>query len=185
VTEEDAVLSIANGIWRKRRLQKFREIRICRSIIDANHPAYHEARTLRLLYNVLAKEPDRFNQALSALSTEKANHLRSEFPRDSFKSSSEWVQAVQEEIKSVRLPAAYRKIPDLVLLERSSLILSEDDLDRELAIDERIDLTIERAIKRLIQTKTMKQLLDRNSIMETMTTSKRTPGQSAPGITKR
>jgi hypothetical protein len=173
-TEEDAVLAIANGIWRKRRVQKFREARICRGKIDSNHPAYDEARTLCILHEILATDPDSFDQALNGLSDEQADHLRSKFPRDSFKSGSAWVQAVQQEIKSVLLPAAedYRRMPAVVLLERSSWILSEDDLDRELAVDERIDLAIERAIKRLIQTKTMKQLVDRNSTMAI--TSKRT-----------
>jgi hypothetical protein len=66
---------------------------------------------------------------------------------------------VQQEIKSVLLPAA--ELPALVRLEASSWIISPEDLDHELAVDERIDLMIERAIKRLIQT--MKQLLDRKS----------------------
>jgi hypothetical protein len=180
-TEEDAVLSIANGIWRKRRLQKFREVQVSRGRLDPRHAAYDEALTLCGVYNILADKPDRFENAITWLSPEKEAHLRNKFPRHKFKSTSEWVQAVQQEIKSVLLPDANGYTdPPLVLLERSSQILSEDDIDNELAVDERIDLMIERAIKRLIQTKTMKQLLERNSTIEFATTSKRTRGHSAP-----
>jgi hypothetical protein len=176
-TEEDAVLSIANGSWRKRRLQKFREARVARRRLDPNHPAYDEAWTLCGIYDLLAIKPDRFHQSITYLSEEKAAHLRNKFPQEKFKSTSEWVQAVQKEIKSILLPAANGYTdPPLVLLERSSRILSEEDVDHELAVDERLDLMIDRAIKRLIQTKIMKQLLDRNSTIEMATTSKRIRG---------
>jgi hypothetical protein len=181
-TEEDAVLSIANGIWRKRRLQKFREAQVSRGRLNPDH-------TLLMMklcvYSILTDKPDRFEDAISRLSPQKEAHLRRNFPRNKFKSTSEWVQAVQQEIKSVLLADAngYND-PPLVLLERSSRILSVDDVENELAVDERLDVMIERAIKRLIQTKTMKQLLERNSTVELAATpkasSKRTRGHSAP-----
>ena len=184
-TEEDAVLSIANGIWRKRRLQKFREAQVSRGRLNPDHPAYDEALILDGVYSILTDKPDRFEDAISRLSPQKEAHLRRNFPRNKFKSTSEWVQAVQQEIKSVLLADAngYND-PPLVLLERSSRILSVDDVENELAVDERLDVMIERAIKRLIQTKTMKQLLERNSTVELAATpkasSKRTRGHSAP-----
>jgi hypothetical protein len=36
-TEEDAVLSIAKAIWRKRRLQKFIEVQIRRNTVNPKH----------------------------------------------------------------------------------------------------------------------------------------------------
>jgi hypothetical protein len=59
------------------------------------------------------------------------------------------------------LPEAERCQPsNRILLNESATILSPDDFKHELAVDERIDATIDRAIKRLIQTKSMKQILD-------------------------
>jgi hypothetical protein len=56
-TEEDAVLSIAKGVWRKRRLQKFlhAEMEMCRS--DREHPLYDEAQAVRTLLNTLETRP--------------------------------------------------------------------------------------------------------------------------------
>jgi hypothetical protein len=48
--------------------------------------------------------------------------------------------------------------PDL-LLERSAKVHTPDVVDHELAVDERIDAMIDRAVKRLVQTKAMKQML--------------------------
>ena len=51
-----------------------------------------------------------------------------------------------------------------VLIGRSAaILLPEEVLKHELAVDERIDVMIDRAIKRSVQTKAMKQMLDRSS----------------------
>src|SRR5262252_6423283 len=57
-TEEDAVLSIAKGVWRKRRLQKFHhaEIEMCR--YNPEHPLYDQARGLRIVLNTMETELD-------------------------------------------------------------------------------------------------------------------------------
>jgi hypothetical protein len=135
---------------------------------------------------MLDLEPDNFDQALEMLRTEAADHLRLKFRRESFESTSAWVQAVKKEIETVLLPAAERFSKDLpppVVLELSSFILSDDDIDRELAIEERNDAMIDRAIKRLMHLQTMKPLLNRDSPMEeTIKVRKNAPAQRAPGI---
>ena len=85
-TEEDAVLSIANGIWRKGRVQKFRDARIRRDKVDPDHPAYDQALILRSLYHILSTDPDSFDQCLNnGLPREAADNLREKFPRKSGK----------------------------------------------------------------------------------------------------
>jgi len=46
-----------------------------------------------------------------------------------------------------------------VLLDRSAKVHTPDVVNHELAVDERIDAMIDRAVKRLVQTKAMKQML--------------------------
>src|SRR5215468_9404743 len=46
-TEHDAVLSIAKGIWRKRRMQRFLRWERERYRLASNHPAYDRAHGLR------------------------------------------------------------------------------------------------------------------------------------------
>src|SRR2546430_16404204 len=45
-TENDAVVTIANGMWRKARLQKFLRSKILECKFDASHPAYDGPGTL-------------------------------------------------------------------------------------------------------------------------------------------
>jgi hypothetical protein len=174
-TEEDAVLSIAKGVWRKRRAQKFleAEIEICR--FDPKHPLYDEAQKLRRLltimetapfFNFVETAPDFFERGLQGLinlfvSGFSADYLRDKCPRQNFESASAWFQALHNEVASVLLPVLglSGEAPPDVLLGRSAKFLTPDVFKHELAVDERIDATIDRAIKRLIQTKAMKQML--------------------------
>ena len=76
--------------------------------------------------------------------------------------TSEWAQAVINEINSVLLPATLgglKEMADVVGLSQSAATLSNDLFKQELALDERLDAIIDRAVKRLIQTKAMKQML--------------------------
>ena len=52
----------------------------------------------------------------------------------------------------------YGEGPD-ELLGQSAKVLTPEVVKNELAVDERIDAMIDRAIKRLVQTKAMKQML--------------------------
>jgi hypothetical protein len=62
------------------------------------------------------------------------------------------------------LPACelYGEGPD-ELLGQSAKVLTPEVVKNELAVDEPIDAMIDRAIKRLVQTKAMKQMLIRTS----------------------
>ena len=158
-TEHDAVLSIAKGIWRKRRMQAFLRNELEKHTCDPSHAAYNEAEMLRVLYHFIemAPEPDTFETCLFGLRTQKANDLRRKFPRKDFQSDSDWVKAVQHEIKSNLLPAA-RPVEDLVG-PSASVLFTDEAIEHDIGVEERIDAMIDRAIKRLVQTKAMKQML--------------------------
>ena len=107
-TEFDAVFSIAKGIWRKRRMQYFLHAKFIDYRIDPDHPAYDEAFALREFARSIEVAPDEFELNLRALRPHIADDLRRKFPQEGFQSTSEWVQAVQNEIKSNLLPAVER-----------------------------------------------------------------------------
>ena len=88
-TEEDAVLSIAKGIWRKRRLQKILEAGI-RSDMTTNpkHPTYDEAFALEIFYDTIEDNPDD-SRAFVGLKDMTADHLRQKFPRQDFQTKLE------------------------------------------------------------------------------------------------
>jgi hypothetical protein len=172
-TEEDAVLDIAKGMWRKRRLQKFihAEIEICRS--DREHPSYDEAEGLRTLLNIIEDAPP------SDLSEEEADSIKQFISRavesntpsyiatmlegwrsgKEFESLSAWLAKLRSYIRFLlRAVEGRGKDPDL-LLHLSAKVHTPDAVNHELAVDERIDAMIDRAVKCLVQAKAMKQML--------------------------
>jgi hypothetical protein len=163
-TEQDAVLSIAKGIWRKRRMQRFlpREMQRCR--LDPDHPAYDVVDALRACSEAIKENPDQFYRyAFNALRAGDADHLLQKFPRQNYKSTLEWGRAIQEEVTSVLLPAAEYGNSTEVLVARDALFFSQEVVKNELAVDERIDAMIDRAVKRLVQAKAMKQIMGTTS----------------------
>ena len=105
-TEEDAVLSLAEAIWRKHRAQRFLEIQLTKNFCNPNHPSYDEYFALSNFAGVLRFQPEvAFEKYASrALKPEMDTFLRQKFPRDEFASKSEWAQAVVSEIETVLLP---------------------------------------------------------------------------------
>jgi hypothetical protein len=160
-TERDAVLSIVRCIWRKRRVQNYLVTQSLSRELDPTYPAYNEAEAVRRLATAIGR-PDTFegyNDLLSRrLSLARINLLKEKFPQKSFGSASEWALAVRNEMTSVWLPALDR--PSNEALAFVSVNSYPPELFKlEIALDDRLDAMIDRAIKRLIQTKAMKQML--------------------------
>jgi hypothetical protein len=180
-TEQDAVLSIAKGIWRKRRMQAFLGNELEQHSCDPNRVAYNEAEMLRTLYIAIETEPDKFETWLRGLPTQKADDLRRKFPRKDFESDSDWVKAVQHEIKSNLLPAA-RPVEDLVG-PSASVLFRDEAIEHDIGVEERIDAMIDKAIKRLVQTKAMKQMLGFSTIENRDQLKSKRPSNGKPNGT--
>jgi hypothetical protein len=165
-TEEDAVLSIAKAIWRKRRVQKFLEVQLAKNILNPSHASYDEELGLNIFMGCLRIRPDvAFKEyAGRCLRDDKVELLKNKFPRSDYKSSQEWANAIINEINSALLP---KSIPEghplarLGLLSLSAAAFTDDFFDQELKLDARLDIMIDRTVKRLIQTKAIKQMLGR------------------------
>ena len=117
--------------------------------------------------------------ASSYLRADKINHLKQKFPRSDYKSTGEWVEAIITGIRTKLVPAAlgprlkpgeqlddyseaFRKIAVEMRLFLC-IIHAREFLDDELNVLERLDGRIARAVKHLVQTKGMKQLLRQTS----------------------
>lgn len=161
-TEEDAVLSIAKAMWRKGRIQKFLRGKAMKCRFDARHPAYDEVDVLRGFSGVLALAPDCLDELLNCpfLSGKRKAHLHEKFPPDEFETTTARAQAIRNEINSEILPSLERyDKPNGVSFMEAASILEQDDFKNEIALEERIDAMIDRAVKRLVQIKAMKQML--------------------------
>ena len=177
-TEEDCVLTIAKGIWRKRRVQKFLEVELMRNSFNPEHPSYDETLGLTNFVIAMKVNPEVAFAAYAKnfLRADMITDLKNNFPRSDFESTSEWAQAVINEINSVLIPQYkinLQPFADIKAVSLSAATFSNDVLKQELALDERLDAIIDRAVKRLIQTKTMKQMLGQTGIV-------RVPGLIGP-----
>ena len=161
-TEKDAVLSIAKAMSHKRRLQTLRNIQLIKNSFDFSHPSFNEESGMNIFLNYLRLRPDdAIKYAGRLLRANKAQHLKTKFPLSNCRSSREWADAVMNEIKLALMPCLLDDHPFAVLGEMlvSLAAFDEGSFDKELKLDERLNLMIDRATKRLVQTKMMKQML--------------------------
>jgi hypothetical protein len=128
----------------------------------------------------MRSEPKNFERHASAfLRPDAIRHLKQEFPRSNYPSTSEWAEAVIMEIKSVLLPAAppsmeatepgegdlpepLRQMPGEFQVI-ASITHARKDFEADLNLHERLDAMIHRQVKHLIQLKAMKQMLHQTS----------------------
>ena len=176
-SEDDAVFGLATAMWGKRRAQQFRSVQLLTNTLDVNHPAFDESLGLHLFTLPLQRDPETAFDLWSGrlLRPDKIEYLNRKCPRSRFASTSEWVEAIVNEIKTVLAPKALPPPPKLpgevheVMTEAHefakqlaalrSATLSRDLFDDELAMTERFDAIIDRLIKRLIHLKVTKQML--------------------------
>jgi len=163
-SEHDAVASIANAMWRKRRLQTFVNVQLLKNNMNPDHPSYDEAFGLHNFGVFMTDAPHTAFEvhATRTLRPDRIKYFREKFPRENFDSDSEWTQAIRIEIYSVLLPQWKEMHPlldDIGRLIGVAATISGEAFLQEVALDERLDAMIDRAVKRLMQIKTMKSML--------------------------
>jgi hypothetical protein len=112
----------------------------------------------------------------------RISYLQRKFPRSEFQSDSEWAEAIANEITSVLVPEkkghSDEDEPHLAMMQ-SAGAFSNELFDRELALDERLNAMIDRATKRLIHIKAMKEMLRQTSDARGGEQSKKIAARSA------
>jgi hypothetical protein len=179
-SEEDAVLSLADLMWRKRRGQRFVQAKLMVATFDPGSPAYDERHGVALFAYAMATAPEvAFETCGKFLPAEMPDRLKQKFPRSSDQSTTDWAEAILTEIQSMLQPAAARqpgrKLDDLTAAAKAvvKLILEQrtvntvgyatEFLEDELKSRERLEAMIDRKTKHLIQLKAMKQMLRQTS----------------------
>jgi hypothetical protein len=164
-TEEEAVFSIAHAMWRKRRLQKFLEIRLSKNFLDPNHLSYDEFDALKAFLAVLRSGPVEAVEAVEerCLKPDMLKSLLRKFPPSAFPSTAEWARAFIADIEKKllleeqrRQDPAYERLGSMFL---TAATYTDEFFAKELTLDERLDAMLDRAVKRLVQTKALKQAL--------------------------
>jgi len=174
-SEEDAVFSLADLMWRKCRAQRFVQAKLKAATFDARTPAFDESRGLAIFAYVMTIAPEVAFEtcANKFLSAKMSDRLNQKFPRSSYQSTTDWAEAILTDIQSFLQPAAPgKKIDDLtraiakLILEWSTVNTvhyAAEFLEDELKLRERLEAMIDRKVKHLIQLKAMKQMLRQTS----------------------
>jgi hypothetical protein len=97
--------------------------------------------------------------SIMLLGGEFKEHLMREVPKENYPTIPEWVQAVKREVDEVLLPLARSKMesPDYLAAKAAEFITTDRILE-DLALEERLDAMVDRAMRRLAQMKFMKQI---------------------------
>jgi hypothetical protein len=164
-TEHDTILEIGKAIWLKRRLQLFLEVEGLKNASNPNHRSFDvRIGLLGFLARVAASPASGFSHGEHYLPKELLEALREDFPRKKVKptveSNAEWYEAMKKGIASL-LPSLNSMYSDKYHfgLMNAAATFSGDLFERAIKLDERLNAMIDRAIKRLVQIKAMKQML--------------------------
>jgi hypothetical protein len=157
-TETDAVFTIAKCMWRKLRIQKFIYAKIAIRQFTPGHPAFDPELATQTLKATLLLDPTflerlftQHPEAKEAAATHKPKHLRD------LVSPAEMSEKIKAALKE--MPLGEPEPSSESNLMAIADILSEDLFQKELAMEERLDAAIDRAVKRLVQAKAVKQML--------------------------
>ena len=150
-TEHDAISSLAKCMWRKRRLVRYRQSEVAKFERKTN--AEHQ-RTMNSIED-LKKILDDANSG-TQLPKEWIDYFNRYAPREKYNSDSAWLSAVGNRINK-GLSTLKTKASSAPKVEK--VYANEECVIRELATEERIDAMIDKIIKRLAQTKTLKTIV--------------------------
>jgi hypothetical protein len=189
--QEDCVVTIANLLWRKRRVVAKRNFEAAAALervenreLWENPPPLFDTEMEGAIHSLGTSDKgprprlDDYRQLLSfsvslfrfqretwvkmgihMLPAEFSKHLNEKVPREDFETTSAWIVRLKTEVDSVLLPAVRGRVPDTTTyFERAANFLTGERLGEDLALEERLDAGIDRALKRLWQLKMARQI---------------------------
>lgn len=87
------------------------------------------------------------------------DHLREHVPKANFDTTERWIIALKKEIDLVLLPRARARRPDPNgYWAQAAQVVASDRMMEDLAVEERLDAVMDRALRRLFWLKAQKQL---------------------------
>lgn len=97
--------------------------------------------------------------AIGCLPKEYKSHLQTHVPREKYDESCHWIVALKKEVDGVLLPKVRERRPDPDgYLTAAAEFLSPDKMLEDLAVEERLEAQMDRALRRLFWLKTQKKL---------------------------
>jgi hypothetical protein len=152
-TEDDAVATIITCIWRKRRAQMY----IAAKLAERQN---NREQTARSALGALRLDPDSLARVLKTCALDIRQQIEKKFPRCDYATEYEWNSAVRDHfemvLRSELIPPDGEEVPQsgldwsaLFFPPKSSDLSDEQLIELELKTIERLNGTIDHAIKRL------------------------------------
>jgi hypothetical protein len=157
--EQDTVLTLAQGIWQKRRADRFyyRELLWAQQHPDEEHVNDAIWRT-EMLGEMTVKELTRITDQFPSL---YKHWLERAIPRSDFEDEKSWLESLKSQILD---KLVQHKLVILLEIESDKFQAAKaakvrDLIANKVALDEKLDARIDRAVKRLAQLKAFKQIV--------------------------
>jgi hypothetical protein len=97
--------------------------------------------------------------SVSMLPGEYRDHLNTQVPQTSFENTEQWIRALKNEVDTVLMPMVRNRLPDPNdYVGTAAELLAADPVLADLEIEDRLDATSDRALRRLFWLKTQKQM---------------------------
>lgn len=97
--------------------------------------------------------------AIGCLPEEYKSHLQTHVPREKYDEPCHWIVALKKEVDGVLLPRVRERRPDPDgYLTAAAEFLAPDKMLEDLAVEERLEAQMDRALRRLFWLKTQKRL---------------------------
>ena len=159
--EEDAVLTIAKCMWRRRSYQRFIQSQGTTKSFDKDR--YRQARQdLLALHKVLVEgaAEHKIRCEINRQQPPWDYHFLKWVPRQDFNDNEAWAREMAKEIKESLLPEIARVLDgtnEAIVAQREIPPTIDELFDRELRFDERNEAALQRAIDRLLELKQTKR----------------------------
>jgi hypothetical protein len=155
-SEEYLVQRLVKLIWRRQRLDRYEHIKA----EQAQEEIRRQSRVLHSLEKVFplasdfkrARTEAAVEELISVLDKEQASIVRSNWPLDKCELSFEWGPAIADGLSRLEFSRRYEGCAEFARIVE----LTVDD--KASASEERLDASIDRTVKRLLQIKTWKQM---------------------------
>lgn len=160
-TEQHAVHILAQCLWANDRVERFY---VNEMTLIQRQPIQCECDTMNDLYESLKTAEDEVaaNRVIGLLPERYRKWIARDFPRSKYRDAKSWIQSL--------ISSAMPKILEIhavaAVKERGSLVFQIDQaarvrdlMDKKLKLDERLDSRTDKAIRRLIQLKTLRQVI--------------------------
>jgi hypothetical protein len=153
--EEDTVLTLAQCVWLKRRVEEFYH-REATGSKDKD-----EIRFVIYVVNYILDNAETFEEATNLtrlLPAEYRDWVAKEAPRSNFKDDKTWIQTLTSKIRY--FAKGHQLYANAAEGLTSKATYLRELTAKKITLDERLDARIDKALKRLAQLKTFKQVLE-------------------------